>query len=341
MADITYPLFPIFAFLGCILPLIPLPWHLQALNSGTCFFIFWSSLACLNQFVNSVVWHNNALNPSPVWCDISIRIMMGASVGIPAASLCIHRRLYQIACIRTAPISYAEKRRGIIIDAIICVLVPIIYIALQYIVQGHRFNILEDIGCYPAIYNTIPAFFISSIWPVVFGLISSVYCFLSLRAFAKRRLEFSQFLSSNSALTVGRYFRLMGLALAEICTTTPLAIFMIWLNAAATPVGPWRSWDDTHFAYSRMEQIVASTWRSNHLLVIAIELSRWVNPMCSFTFFAFFGFAQESRKNYRLAWNWIRKSVGFPVAAASSKNASSCQCLPSLPPYRLSTQCMT
>lgn len=70
MADPLYPLFSIFAFLGFVLSLIPLPWHLQAWNSGTCYFMIWSALACLNQFINSVVWHGNALNPAPVWCEI-------------------------------------------------------------------------------------------------------------------------------------------------------------------------------------------------------------------------------------------------------------------------------
>jgi pheromone a factor receptor len=70
MYDVTYPLFPVFAFLGFVLSLIPLPWHLQAWNSGTCYFMIWTSLACLNQFVNSIVWAGNALNPAPWWCEI-------------------------------------------------------------------------------------------------------------------------------------------------------------------------------------------------------------------------------------------------------------------------------
>ncbi|KIM42063.1 hypothetical protein M413DRAFT_143772 [Hebeloma cylindrosporum] len=317
MTDSTYPLFPVFAFLGFILPLIPLPWHLQSLNSGTCYFILWASLASLNQFINSIVWAGNVLNPAPVWCEISIRIMMGASVGIPAASLCINRRLYYIASIQTASITGTEKRRAVLLDSLICLVFPLVYIGLQYVVQGHRFNIFEDIGCYPALYNTVLTFFISSIWPIILGLISSVYCILSLRAFAKRRADFSQFLSSNTTLTVGRYFRLMALAMTEICATTPLSIFMIWLNATTTPVGPWRSWEDTHFAYSRVEQIPGIFWRSNRLLVIAIEFSRWMTPISSLLFFAFFGFAHESKKNYRLAWNWFRRvlSIKAPRSA--------------------------
>ncbi|KII83815.1 hypothetical protein PLICRDRAFT_119095 [Plicaturopsis crispa FD-325 SS-3] len=309
--DPTYPLFPIFAFLGFFLSLVPLSWHLQAWNSGTCFYMIWTALACLNQFVNSVVWAGNALNPAPIWCDISIRITLGASVGIPAASLCINRRLYQIARVHAVTITHAEKRRAILIDSLICVLFPVIFIALQYIVQGHRFDIFEDIGCYPSIFNTPVSFVINSMWPIVLGLISAVYCVLSLRAFMHRRSQFNQFLTSNASLTVSRYFRLMALAMTEIACTTPLAIFAIYLNANAQTMQPYGSWENVHFNFSRVEQVPAVLWRMNHLFVISVEMSRWVAPLCAFIFFGFFGFAEEARRHYAMAFWAVLKRVGF------------------------------
>ncbi|KAF5329528.1 hypothetical protein D9619_009304 [Psilocybe cf. subviscida] len=311
MADPTYPLFPIFSFLGFILSLIPLPWHLQAWNSGTCYFMMWTSISCLNQFVNSIVWHNNALNPSPIWCEISIRILMGASVGIPLASLCINRRLYQIASSQAVTITRGEKRRAILIDTTLCVLCPLLFIALQYVIQGHRFNIYEDIGCYPALYNTLLTYFISSMWPAVIGLTSAVYCFLSLRAFARRRLEFSQFMNSgNSSLTMGRYFRLMGLAATDILLTTPLSIFSMWVNASGGPLDPWRSWEDTHFNYSRIEQVPRFYWSMSRNLVLGMTFTRWVPIFCALIFFAFFGFADEAKKNYRKAFWFVANRFG-------------------------------
>ena len=70
MIDPTFPFFPIMAGLGFLLVLVPLPWHLEAWNSGTCYYMMWTALACLNQFVNSIVWSNDAINRAPVWCDI-------------------------------------------------------------------------------------------------------------------------------------------------------------------------------------------------------------------------------------------------------------------------------
>ncbi len=168
--------------------------------------------------------------------------------------------------------------------------------------QGHRFNIYENIGCYPALYNTLLTYFLGLMWPIIIGLISATYAALSLRAFARRRLEFSQFLQTNRSLTVNHYFRLMALALTEMIFTTPLAIFIIVLNTKAAPIEPWRSWDDTHLNYGRMELFPALIWRQAPLVVVAFETMRWVNPVCSFIFFGFFGFADEARKNYRAAY---------------------------------------
>ncbi|KAF7300917.1 Pheromone receptor [Mycena kentingensis (nom. inval.)] len=300
MYDLTYPLFPICAFLGFVLVLIPLPWHLHAWNSGTCFYIMWSALACLNQFVNSVVWANDMVNRAPIWCDISSRIMLGGSVGIPAASLCINRRLYQIARVQAVSITPAEKRRAILIDTLICVVFPLVYVALQYVVQGHRFNIYEQLGCSPALYNTVPVYFISFIWPPLIGCVSACYGVLSLRQFLRRRASFSQF-SAASGLTTSRYLRLMALSGTDIFLTTPLGIVAIYLNLTATPIERWVSWADTHFDFGRVVEIPAILWRSQPLFERALEFTRWVAPATAIAFFLFFGFASEARKNYALA----------------------------------------
>lgn len=70
MGDPTYPLFSIFAFIGFVVGLIPMTWHLQSWNSGTCIYMIWASFASLIEFVDSIVWNGSVRNPAPVWCDI-------------------------------------------------------------------------------------------------------------------------------------------------------------------------------------------------------------------------------------------------------------------------------
>lgn len=45
-----------------------------------------------------------------------------------------------------------------------------------FVVQGHRFDIYEEVGCFPATYNTLPAYFLVHMWPVVLGLCSGWFC---------------------------------------------------------------------------------------------------------------------------------------------------------------------
>nr|AIX99553.1 pheromone receptor [Cyclocybe aegerita] len=326
MADPSYPAFPVFVFISFVLVLIPLPWHLQAWNSGTCLYMIWTAVGCLNLFVNSIIWHNNVVDWAPVWCDIcpeiATRLIVGVSVAIPAASLCINRRLYKIASCQTATISRAQKRRAVMVGLAIGLGIPALQMALQFIVQGHRYDIWEDIGCYPTTVNTPPAYPLSFVWPNVISLISAIYCILTLREFMKRRAQFSQFLSSsNSSLTVNRYFRLMCLATAELIFNIPISTYGLYLNITMRPIYPWKSWSDIHFDWYTIDTIPAVLWRSSSIMTANLELSRWSVVLCAVVFFGFFGFADEARKHYRAAYWAIAKLFGV-VPPSSSLDAS-------------------
>lgn len=154
-------------------------------------------------------------------------------------------------------------------------------------------------------------------WPFLFGLVSFAYCgkhsftsllkladvtqVLTLRSFLRRRAEFAQFLASNKSLSVSRYLRLMALACVEMMCTVPLSIVFTILNLKAQPFQPWVSWEDTHSNFSRVLLIPSVIWRQSKLLEVSVECGRWSAPFCAFVFFAFFGFAEESRKNYKKA----------------------------------------
>ncbi|KAG6860869.1 hypothetical protein C0995_006549 [Termitomyces sp. Mi166 len=193
---------------------------------------------------------------------------------------------------------------------------------LQFIVQGHRYDIWEDVGCYPTTVNTPPAYPLSFLWPNIIGLISAVYCVLTLRAFMKRRAQFSEFVSFNSCLTVNRYFRLMSLATVELLFNTPISAHGLYLNVTRLPIYPWKGWANIHFDWYTIDTYPAILWRRNHVQVVTLEITRWSLVFCAFLFFAFFGFADESRKHYKLAYSAIAKRFGVvpraPISAFPS-----------------------
>lgn len=324
-ADPLYPLYTVFVFISFILVLIPLPWHLQAWNVGTCSYMIWVAIACLNQFVNSIVWRDNAINWAPVWCDISSRIIVATSVAVPACSLTITRRLYMITRSQYVMSSKQEKRRELIIDLSICVAFPAFVMILYYFVQGHRFNIFEEVGCFPAVYNVTLAYPFIYMWPPMFGAISMVFSILTIRSFLKRRREMGNFLRSYSNLSSSRYFRLMALSMMDTILTIPLSIFIIWVNTTDSQVQPWLGLADAHFGFSRVDQIPSVLWRLDRWTVITMEMDRWFIVICAFIFFIFFGLAEESFRNYtKVYWSIMRAFGVLPKPKTSTLGSSMC-----------------
>ncbi|KAF7344883.1 Pheromone B alpha 1 receptor [Mycena venus] len=316
--------FSMFAFIGVLCSTIPLPWHLEAWNTGTCLYMIWTALACLVFFVDSIVWSGNAINWSPTWCDISTHFLIGYNLAIPACSLCINRRLYQIASVRSVTKTRAEKRRAIMIDLAIGLGLPILQIPLQYIVQGHRYNIFEDIGCMYETFETPVSIVLYHLPPILVGCVSAVYCVLSIKSFYHSRAQFKELLSSsNNNLNLNRYVRLMLLASTDLLCTVPLGIYVLWVNVHVVGISRWVSWADTHSNFSRVVAVPGVYWRTDRTTVTMLETTRWVTVACAFLFFAYFGFADEAIKNYRSAFQSVAKRMGYSGTMFSSRGTSS------------------
>lgn len=317
----SYPngLFSAASFIGFLLSVIPFPWHFEAWNTGTCLYMAWTGVSCMNQFINSVLWTNNVYNWSPVWCDISSRIIIAANFGIPASSLCINRRLYHISSVRSITITKDEKRRAVMVDLAIGLGLPLIFTVLQYIPQGHRFDIWEDVGCFPFTYNTLVGIFIVHVPPIFFGLVAGIYAILTIRSFVQLRCQFKEVLSKCNNLTTSRYLRLVILATVEVIGTIPLGALSISFNVRQ--MEPWISWEDTHSNFSQIRQIPAAVWR-NSPAEPGLEFTRWIHIALAILFFSLFGFAEEAMKNYRLAASTVAKYVGVSTIGTGSGSGS-------------------
>ncbi|KAF8332005.1 pheromone A receptor-domain-containing protein [Cantharellus anzutake] len=304
--------FQVFTSIAIVLILLPAPWHWSARNCGTLLYIGWTFLACVIYLVNSIIWNESVVDVAPVWCDITTKFTMGLGVAFPAVSLAINRRLYNIATMKHVVTSYKEKRKQTLIDLGIGLGIPCLVMAFHYIVQGHRFDIVEDIGCVPTTYMTPPAVFLLSIWPPTLGLISFVYASLSIRAFLKQRRNFSANVAYTSSMNASRYLRLIALAMTDIIFDVPLSIYVTYCNTYQG-LAPWISWADTHSDFNRVDQypkvILQSTSRQAWNV---LEMGRWAAPAAAWLFFLYFGLAGESLAAYRRSIAWIVKKLPVP-----------------------------
>jgi hypothetical protein len=110
----------------------------------------------------------------------------------------------------------------------------------------------------------------------------------------------------------------MALASLELLLNLPSSTYGLYLTASRSAVAPWISWDDTHAFFNRIGQAPAIFWRADAHEQTTVELSRWASVVCALVFFAFFGFAAEARKHYRLAFWAVAKRCGLTPPADGS-----------------------
>ncbi|RXW17912.1 hypothetical protein EST38_g7942 [Candolleomyces aberdarensis] len=298
MPSTWHPELPFFAFLSAVLVLIPLPWHWQARNVATLSMIFWLFVVSLIYGINTIVWRGHARDVAPVYCDIATKIVLGGSYGLPFATLCIAKHLEMVSSSRTVSYTIADRKRRMILDAILCFFCPMIFMALHYVVQGHRYDIIQNLGCTASIYISIPAIFI--IWfPPLLSL--------ALHHFVQRRLIFAAHLqNSKSGLTTNRYLRLIAMAITTMFWGTSIHTYIFYVNVAPG-LRPYTSWADVHFGFSRVDKfllLIFPNWFVNAFL-----LAWWSVPASGIIFFLFFGFGEEAMKEYRKVWAWIKRNV--------------------------------
>ncbi|KAF9226826.1 STE3-like pheromone receptor [Gyrodon lividus] len=305
--------FSVFSFAGFVLASMPLSWHLQYGNAGACMCMAWAGLACLMFFINSIVWNDNVSNSAPVWCDITSHFLIGSSVGIPACALCMIRRLYKIAKLDFIKQTHRQKKRHFYVDLLLGIGSPCVIMVLYYIVQANRFNIYERIGCYPASFDSIPAYLLVNSWPVILGLVQAVYAGLTLRIMLRKKSRMNELLRSNrnGNITKAQNWRLLAFCITEIVFAIPLGSYVIAISAAGGQIQPYVSWSNVHRDFSRVNQITVSEWHNMAYASVLLETNRWLYVICAFFLFGIFGLAQEARKTYRRCYSAILRGLTF------------------------------
>ncbi|KIY62528.1 fungal pheromone STE3G-protein-coupled receptor [Cylindrobasidium torrendii FP15055 ss-10] len=316
-------LYAVFSLIGFVLSFIPLPWHMQAGNIGTCALMFWVGIGCLQFGINAIVWNDNSIVSGVGWCDISVRFITGLVVSLPLCSLCINRRLYFIASKAQTGRLVGNPRRDAAVDLFICFVVPAVFSLLTVVFSGARYGINEDYGCVAVLHSSWPLYALYLAPPIIIGLISSSYCVLSICHFKRQRKSFNDVLRKSSGMSSNHYFRLMAIASIDIFITVPIACFSLMLNAEGQHF-PWRGWAWLHEGYWTPSITPKALWTASPAVHILFELSRWTPVFAAFLFFALFGLTEQARNNYSTVLGQVLGSrVWQKVSTKCTFNTSS------------------
>jgi pheromone a factor receptor len=140
---------------------------------------------------------------------------------------------------------------------------------------------------------------------------------MTIRAFLVRRTQFKELLTASTQISVDRYWRLMALATVDIVCTVPFATWILITNIEAG-LDPYKGLADSHKQISAVIQVPRIFWSSDPIVEASVEASRWSCVACALIFFAFFGFAEEAKKHYKLALCSVAKKMGVSTSFIGS-----------------------
>ncbi|KAH9943670.1 STE3-domain-containing protein [Amylocystis lapponica] len=300
----------VLSFLCAALLLGILPAYWSSRNVAMISLIVWLWSCNVIEGVNTVVWAGNSLSHIPIWCDIATKVLLGAQTALPAACLCLCRQLQRC----TARIETKQRHCLLSFDFLLCITLPVVYMALHIIVQDYRFDLIEDFGCIASLYPSIPAIILIWLPPLVLCSITLVYACLAV-------VNYSKLGPATLGSTMADSRRLPYTTIARPLITSTVIVSLVISSVALSiyaritssgDIQAWSSWALVHAHLSIVNVIPHTTI----LDLTSIEFSMWVVPASSLVLIisscagAFAsGTPEETLGAYRSIAAWFRTTI--------------------------------
>ena len=216
----------------CSLALIslipPLAWHSYSRNIPAIILITWLLIMNITCIVNAAVWSDvDFMNrwDGKGWCDIVIKLQVGANIGISCAVTNITFNLHQILKAENV-LPESNSLRKICMDLLISLFTPVAVMGFSYLLQVFRYGIARYNGCQNLLSPTWITTVLYTMWMLIWSLIGTVYACLVLYVFYKKRKDVRDILHcTNSGLNLTRFARLLTFCFIIILVMFPFSIF--------------------------------------------------------------------------------------------------------------------
>ncbi|CAR29865.1 ZYRO0G18810p [Zygosaccharomyces rouxii] len=235
------------SLVAILLLLPPLAWHTHSRNIPAVLLILWLFTMDLTSLVGASIWSEedfmNRWNGKG-WCDIVVKLQVGANVGMPCAVTNIVYNLHTVLRANTV-LPELNSWSKICCDLTISLATPVIIMALSYIVQVARFGIVRFNGCQNVLSPTWLTTVLYTMWGLIWSTAGMVYAFLVLYVFHRKRKDVRDILHcTNSRLNLARFSRLLILCFLTILVMFPLSVFGVAEDIKSFK-GKY-NWNETH-----------------------------------------------------------------------------------------------
>jgi len=171
---------PVLAFISICLDIPPIAWHIKNRNLAATSLLFWIILSNVFNFVNAIIWPTDDLMSwwhGLVYCDIQVKFMLAATLGITGSLACIMRNLAVVLNTNRTVLtpSKGQRRTRLVMDILLCFGGPIYLMVIHYVVQPNRYYIFAITGCTPSFDRSWPSMVLVFIWPPIMCLLDVYY----------------------------------------------------------------------------------------------------------------------------------------------------------------------
>ncbi|KAL6947263.1 hypothetical protein ACO0QE_002142 [Hanseniaspora vineae] len=266
--------------------------------------IVWLFLYNIKSLVDAAVWSGKGLAffnswDGKGWCDIMIKIEVGAYVGVPC---CIARIAYQLTEIIKAETILPDKTRVRYMckEFAIVTFPPIIAMVLSYFVQLFRFGIFTYSGCQNIFSTSWVMIIVYAVWPFVVSVVALILSTRLLIVFYIKRKDASDILQcTKSGLTLTRFSRFIFFCFLIILIMFPSSLYT-FIKTCKKVTGA--------YSYPKIHEN-NSWWTVFKLANEKPLLSIWLFHTMSYCAFFIFGTSSDALKMYEQALRAIR--LGF------------------------------
>ncbi|KAJ7588554.1 pheromone A receptor-domain-containing protein [Mycena floridula] len=303
---------PVISFLCVALLSVFLPVRCINASIVNLSLISWLIASNLIHGINSLVWVGNVDMHIPVWCDIVTRILLVANLALPASCLAISLDLERLSSKRTIVDNPRIAKARMLLDIMLCYILPILYMSLYFVAQDHRFSIMKDFGPMASIHPSTPALIMIWIPPLLVSIVTLLFSGLSLsHAFSHSYYNFRTHLSSRSSMTSSMFYRRVTFIIG---VTLVIAVVNLFALFSPPRLVPWKSW---HSVHEHSTEIKIITTQDEAL---GLKLTWWGIPVISFVYiFLSIALGEEARDSAR----WIAQSFASFKKWRSDRKAAS------------------
>ena len=171
---------PLLACTIMIINIAPFIWHVKNRNLSAASLVFWIVLTLFFDFINALIWPTDDIVnwfKGFILCDIEVKLMLGATVGIPGSLASIMRNLAMVLNTEKPVLTStpAQRRRKLLIETLLSFGFPAYMMAIHYVVQPSRYYIYAIAGCVVSFDDSWPTVVLMWIWPSVLSLVGVFY----------------------------------------------------------------------------------------------------------------------------------------------------------------------